>query len=113
MLVDMGKAKECGADVVEIRLDYLKDFNPSHHLETIIKQCPLPTLFTYRSVVLYQRSRAAEVHNLSEKRRRSRINEKMKALQNLIPNSNKTDKVSMLDEAIEYLKQLQLQVQVS
>ncbi|KAJ6404889.1 hypothetical protein OIU84_012960 [Salix udensis] len=58
-----------------------------------------------------KRSRAAEVHNLSEKRRRSRINEKMKALQNLIPNSNKTDKASMLDEAIEYLKQLQLQLQ--
>ncbi|KAL8477071.1 hypothetical protein ACS0TY_029399 [Phlomoides rotata] len=59
-----------------------------------------------------KRSRAAEVHNLSEKRRRSKINEKMKALQNLIPNSNKTDKASMLDEAIEYLKQLQLQVQM-
>ncbi|EXC32837.1 Transcription factor SPATULA [Morus notabilis] len=59
-----------------------------------------------------KRSRAAEIHNLSEKRRRSRINEKMKALQNLIPNSNKTDKASMLDEAIEYLKQLQLQVQM-
>lgn len=59
-----------------------------------------------------KRSRAAEVHNLSEKRRRSRINEKMRALQNLIPNSNKTDKASMLDEAIEYLKQLQLQVQM-
>lgn len=59
-----------------------------------------------------KRSRAAEVHNMSEKRRRSRINEKMKALQNLIPNSNKTDKASMLDEAIEYLKQLQLQVQM-
>ncbi|KAG5251272.1 basic helix-loop-helix family protein [Salix suchowensis] len=37
-----------------------------------------------------KRSRAAEVHNLSEK----------------------TDKASMLDEAIEYLKQLQLQLQV-
>ncbi|GAV67746.1 HLH domain-containing protein [Cephalotus follicularis] len=61
---------------------------------------------------LSKRSRAAEVHNLSEKRRRSRINEKMKALQNLIPNSNKADKASMLDEAIEYLKQLQLQVQM-
>ncbi|XP_064974184.1 transcription factor SPATULA isoform X3 [Musa acuminata AAA Group] len=58
-----------------------------------------------------KRNRAAEVHNLSEKRRRSRINEKMKALQSLIPNSSKTDKASMLDEAIEYLKQLQLQVQ--
>lgn len=59
-----------------------------------------------------KRTRAAEVHNLSEKRRRSRINEKMKALQNLIPNSSKTDKASMLDEAIEYLKLLQLQVQM-
>ncbi|XLR11939.1 hypothetical protein S83_039877, partial [Arachis hypogaea] len=35
-----------------------------------------------------KRSRAAEVHNLSEKRR-SGINEKMKALQHLIPNSIK------------------------
>jgi hypothetical protein len=46
-------------------------------------------------------------------RRRDRINEKMRALQELIPHCNKTDKASMLDEAIEYLKSLQLQVQVS
>ncbi|XP_073107553.1 transcription factor PIF4 isoform X2 [Elaeis guineensis] len=59
-----------------------------------------------------RRSRAAEVHNLSERRRRDRINEKMKALQELIPHCNKTDKASMLDEAIEYLKSLQLQVQI-
>ncbi|KAJ8506663.1 hypothetical protein OPV22_007549 [Ensete ventricosum] len=59
-----------------------------------------------------RRSRAAEVHNLSERRRRDRINEKMKALQELIPHCNKTDKASMLDEAIEYLKTLQLQVQM-
>lgn len=59
-----------------------------------------------------KRSRAAEVHNLSERRRRDRINEKMKALEELIPRCNKADKASMLDEAIEYLKTLQLQVQV-
>ncbi|XP_010245661.1 PREDICTED: transcription factor PIF1-like isoform X2 [Nelumbo nucifera] len=59
-----------------------------------------------------RRSRAAEVHNLSERRRRDRINEKMKALQELIPRCNKSDKASMLDEAIEYLKSLQLQVQL-
>ncbi|XP_057550388.1 transcription factor PIF3-like isoform X1 [Amaranthus tricolor] len=59
-----------------------------------------------------KRSRAAEVHNLSERRRRDRINEKMRALQELIPNCNKADKASMLDEAIEYLKKLQLQVQI-
>ncbi|GBG70624.1 bHLH transcription factor [Chara braunii] len=59
-----------------------------------------------------KRSRAAEVHNLSERRRRDRINEKMRTLQELIPNSNKTDKASMLDEAIEYLKMLQVQLQM-
>ncbi|KAF0889375.1 hypothetical protein E2562_023675 [Oryza meyeriana var. granulata] len=59
-----------------------------------------------------KRRRAAEVHNLSERRRRDRINEKMKALQELIPHCNKMDKASMLDEAIEYLKSLQLQLQM-
>lgn len=59
-----------------------------------------------------KRTRAAEVHNLSERRRRDRINEKMKALQELIPRCNKSDKASMLDEAIEYLKSLQMQVQM-
>ncbi|KAJ8553008.1 hypothetical protein K7X08_020401 [Anisodus acutangulus] len=59
-----------------------------------------------------KRSRAAEVHNLSERRRRDKINEKMRALQELIPRCNKSDKTSMLDEAIEYLKSLQLQVQM-
>nr|GMD73115.1 PIF3 [Ipomoea batatas] len=46
-------------------------------------------------------------------KRRDRINEKMRALQQLIPRCNKLDKASILDEAIEYLKSLQLQVQVS
>ncbi|KAK9038416.1 hypothetical protein V6N11_023287 [Hibiscus sabdariffa] len=61
---------------------------------------------------LSRRSRAAEVHNLSERRRRDRINEKMRALKELIPHCNKTDKASMLDDAIEYLKSLQLQLQL-
>ncbi|KAL9259585.1 Transcription factor PIF7-like protein [Drosera capensis] len=59
-----------------------------------------------------RQGRAAAIHNQSERRRRDRINQKMKALQKLVPNSNKTDKASMLDEAIEYLKQLQAQVQM-
>ncbi|XP_062116622.1 transcription factor PIF7 [Humulus lupulus] len=58
------------------------------------------------------RSRAAAIHNQSERRRRDRINQKMKALQKLVPNASKTDKASMLDEVIDYLKQLQTQVQV-
>ncbi|KAJ6400859.1 hypothetical protein OIU84_016311 [Salix udensis] len=59
-----------------------------------------------------KRKRAAKIHILSERRRRDKINKKMRALQDLIPNSNKVDKASMLDEAIDYLKSLQLQVQI-
>nr|CAA8287606.1 Unknown [Brassica napus]CAA8392218.1 Unknown [Brassica napus]CAA8403875.1 Unknown [Brassica napus] len=59
-----------------------------------------------------KRSRAAETHNISERRRREKINEKMKALQELIPRCNKTDKASMLEDAIEYVKSLQMQIQV-
>ncbi|CAH2077645.1 unnamed protein product [Thlaspi arvense] len=58
-----------------------------------------------------KRSRAAEMHNISERRRRERINEKMKALQELIPRCNKSDKASMLEDAIEYVKSLQMQIQ--
>ncbi|GKA86798.1 transcription factor PIF1, partial [Tanacetum coccineum] len=50
---------------------------------------------------------------LQERRRQDRINEKMKALQELVPRCNKSDKASMLDEAIEYyLKSLQMHVQM-
>ncbi|KAF3793513.1 Transcription factor [Nymphaea thermarum] len=59
-----------------------------------------------------RRNRAAQIHNLSERRRRDRINEKMRTLQELLPRCNKADKASLLDEAIEYLKALQLQVQM-
>ncbi|RWR80646.1 transcription factor UNE10 isoform X3 [Cinnamomum micranthum f. kanehirae] len=59
-----------------------------------------------------KRNKAAAVHNQSERKRRDRINQRMKTLQKLVPNSSKTDKASMLDEVIEYLKQLQAQVQM-
>ena len=48
MLIEMHKAKEIGSDIVEIRLDCLRNFNPSSDLQILIKQSPLPTLVTYR-----------------------------------------------------------------
>ncbi|KAI9084312.1 hypothetical protein K1719_033654 [Acacia pycnantha] len=50
MLADMRRAKEIGSDIVEIRLDCLRSFNPASDLQTLIKQSPLPTLVTYRPV---------------------------------------------------------------
>ncbi|XP_049933458.1 transcription factor UNE10-like isoform X2 [Nymphaea colorata] len=52
------------------------------------------------------------VSHTRSKKRRDRINQKMKTLQKLIPNSSKTDKASILDEVIEYVKLLQATVQV-
>lgn len=50
IVVQMNRAKSSGADLVEIRLDSLKNFNPVEDVQSLIKQCPLPTLFTYRFV---------------------------------------------------------------
>lgn len=51
MLIEMEKAVEVGVDVVEIRLDCLRNFNPQQDLEILIKQSPLPTLVTYRFLI--------------------------------------------------------------
>ncbi|XP_057868179.1 bHLH transcription factor RHL1 [Cryptomeria japonica] len=65
-----------------------------------------------RQRVRARRGQATDPHSIAERLRRERIAERMKALQELVPNSNKTDKASMLDEIIDYVKFLQLQVKV-
>lgn len=59
-----------------------------------------------------RKGRTTTVHNLSERRRRDKINKKMRTLQALIPNCNKVNKASILDEAITYMKTLQLQLRM-
>ncbi|WVZ64959.1 hypothetical protein U9M48_014401 [Paspalum notatum var. saurae] len=63
-----------------------------------------------RQRVRARRGQATDPHSIAERLRRERIAERMKALQELVPNANKTDKASMLDEIIDYVKFLQLQV---
>ncbi|EFJ16455.1 hypothetical protein SELMODRAFT_422025 [Selaginella moellendorffii] len=65
-----------------------------------------------RPRVRARRGQATDPHSIAERLRRERIAERMKSLQELVPNSNKTDKASMLDEIIDYVKFLQLQVKV-
>lgn len=65
-----------------------------------------------RQRIRARRGQATDPHSIAERLRRERIAERMKALQELVPNANKTDKASMLDEIIDYVKFLQLQVKV-
>ncbi|KAL7134539.1 hypothetical protein ABFS83_11G033000 [Erythranthe nasuta] len=65
-----------------------------------------------RQKVRARRGQATDPHSIAERLRRERIAERMKGLQELVPNANKTDKASMLDEIIDYVKFLQLQVKV-
>nr|XP_043615181.1 bifunctional 3-dehydroquinate dehydratase/shikimate dehydrogenase, chloroplastic-like [Erigeron canadensis] len=48
MVNDMYQAKIEGADLVELRLDFLKDFNPKKHLPALICNNPLPVVVVYR-----------------------------------------------------------------
>lgn len=48
MLLQIHDAKEQGADVVELRVDFLKNFNPNHDLQVLIQNSSLPTLVTFR-----------------------------------------------------------------
>ncbi|KAE9594396.1 hypothetical protein Lal_00001302 [Lupinus albus] len=50
--------------------------------------------------------------SVAAKNRRERISERMKILQDLVPNGSKVDLVTMLEKAISYVKFLQLQVKV-
>eukprot|EP00250_Pteridium_aquilinum_P011072 c19822_g1_i2 orf=430-1977(-) len=67
---------------------------------------------TARPRVRARRGQATDPHSIAERLRRERIADRMKALQELVPNANKTDKASMLDEIIEYVRFLQMQVKI-
>ncbi|PKU80989.1 Transcription factor bHLH84 [Dendrobium catenatum] len=54
------------------------------------------------------RGSATDPQSLYARKRRERINERLKILQNLIPNGTKVDISTMLEEAVQYVKFLQL-----
>ncbi|CAK9150629.1 unnamed protein product [Ilex paraguariensis] len=55
---------------------------------------------------------AKDPQSIAAKNRRERISERLKILQDLVPNGSKVDLVTMLEKAINYVKFLQLQVKV-
>ncbi|XP_028767699.1 transcription factor bHLH85-like [Neltuma alba] len=55
---------------------------------------------------------ATDPQSLYARRRRGRINERLRILQNLVPNGTKVDISTMLEEAAQYVKFLQLQIKL-
>ncbi|KAF0890049.1 hypothetical protein E2562_036425 [Oryza meyeriana var. granulata] len=53
---------------------------------------------------------AAGAHNLTEKRRRFKITERLRTLQRLVPGCDKSNQASTLDQTIQYMKSLQHQL---
>lgn len=45
---DMHQAKAQGADLVEVRMEYITNFHPRRDLQTILTNKPLPVLIVYR-----------------------------------------------------------------
>ncbi|KAF5456119.1 hypothetical protein F2P56_025630 [Juglans regia] len=58
------------------------------------------------------RGSATDPQSLYARKRRERINERLKILQNLVPNGTKVDISTMLEEAVHYVKFLQLQIKL-
>ncbi|KAI5066940.1 hypothetical protein GOP47_0017468 [Adiantum capillus-veneris] len=68
-----------------------------------------PTKSTARAS---KQSIACDPQSVAARHRRERISERLKILQELVPNGSKVDIVTMLEKAINYVKFLQLQVKV-
>ncbi|CAI0470512.1 unnamed protein product [Linum tenue] len=58
------------------------------------------------------RGAATDPQSLYARKRRERINERLKVLQTLVPNGTKVDISTMLEEAVQYVKFLQLQIKL-
>ncbi|XP_022870002.1 transcription factor bHLH85-like [Olea europaea var. sylvestris] len=58
------------------------------------------------------RGSATDPQSLYARKRRERINERLKILQNIVPNGTKVDISTMLEEAVHYVKFLQHQIKL-
>ncbi|CAI0451759.1 unnamed protein product [Linum tenue] len=58
------------------------------------------------------RGSATDPQSLYARKRRERINERLRMLQTLVPNGTKVDISTMLEEAVHYVKYLQLQIKL-
>ncbi|KAJ3674347.1 hypothetical protein LUZ60_004963 [Juncus effusus] len=58
------------------------------------------------------RGSATDPQSLYARKRREKINERLRILQNIVPNGTKVDISTMLEEAVQYVKFLQIQIKM-
>ncbi|XP_065859903.1 transcription factor PIL1-like isoform X2 [Euphorbia lathyris] len=107
--------EELGSSASEYSLGASNDHTTCYSMETIDEESEYTSSDNEEEEEVRKPKRRrtySEIHNLSERKRRDKINKKMRVLQALVPNSDKVDKATMLDNAIDYLKSLQLQLQL-
>lgn len=88
-----------------------KDLSPNTLEPTNTKQ-ESPTLMNLTTKAKARQNVAKDPQSIAARNRRERISERLKILQQLVPNGSKVDLVTMLEKAISYVKSLQLQVKV-
>ncbi|KAF9685830.1 hypothetical protein SADUNF_Sadunf03G0094900 [Salix dunnii] len=99
----------------------LKSGNPQKLLKKILFEVPrihvnglLDSPENNRDKVVGGRPEADEIdasHVLSEKRRREKLNKSFMILKSIVPSISKVDKVSILDDTIQYLQELERKVE--
>ncbi|CAL5193699.1 unnamed protein product [Lathyrus oleraceus] len=102
-----GSGERFRNDVVHGRPNNVFHGQPMH---TTVPAAPHPPAMRPR--VRARRGQATDPHSIAERLRRERIAERIRALQDLVPSVNKTDRAAMLDEIVDYVKFLRLQVKV-
>ncbi|CAL1383134.1 unnamed protein product [Linum trigynum] len=104
-------AKRFRDDVLDGRVAMSKNvFHGQPMPTTVPAAAPHPP--TMRPRVRARRGQATDPHSIAERLRREKIAERIRALQELVPSVNKTDRAAMLDEIVDYVKFLRLQVKV-
>ncbi|KAI3732610.1 hypothetical protein L1987_63816 [Smallanthus sonchifolius] len=104
-----GSGKRFRDDVVDSRVS-AAGFQAQPMANTVQTPPNPPTVRPTR--VRARRGQATDPHSIAERLRRERIAERIRALQELVPSVNKTDRAAMLDEIVDYVKFLRLQVKV-
>ncbi|GLT42396.1 hypothetical protein SLA2020_163980 [Shorea laevis] len=107
-----GSGKRFRDEVVDGRAAAASVKNVFHGQPMSATVAAVPHPPTMRPRVRARRGQATDPHSIAERLRRERIAERIRALQELVPSVNKTDRAAMLDEIVDYVKFLRLQVKV-